>query len=193
MNDSAPTAAEEDGDHRPIRSAALASGRAILIRTAFAVGLFVVVALFLSGMSGPADARFPINNFTNVDDTATVTPSGQNVAVSGWVKCTEGQIAEVRVTVTQGQTGAEATGRTRVRCLGQTEVQSWTIHVAPRGPTGFDADSPVRVDAWAVTRSQGERTDGPHTWTNEEMDLVRRGPPGEVLRTDRSQVTDDRA
>ena len=136
------------------------------------VGLFAVVVLLLSVSSAPADARFPIDNFTNVDDTATVTPSGGNVGVSGWVKCTEDDIVEVRVTVVQGTT--EATGRTHARCLGREEVQTWTIHATTRGPDTFDTEGTVRVDAWAATRSQGERTDGPHTWTNDEVTLTRR-------------------
>jgi hypothetical protein len=134
--------------------------------------LVVVVALLVAGTSGSADARFPIDNFTNVDDTATVTPSGQNVAVSGWVKCTSREIVEVRVTVVQDST--TATGRTHARCLGLTEVQLWTVHVSPRGPASFDASSTVRVDAWAVTRAQGERTDVPHTWENDDVTLRER-------------------
>ncbi len=154
------------------RSEPIASRRTVLVRTVLVVGLLAVAVFLLGGMSGPADARFPIDNFTNVDDTATVTPSGQNVAVSGWVKCTEGHVAEVRATVIQDS--VTATGRTRVRCLGLTEVRRWTVRVTTRDPTAFEADSPVRVDAWVVTRSRGERTDGPHTWTNPDVTLVGR-------------------
>jgi hypothetical protein len=146
--------------------------RRYLTRVGVAVCLFVVVALLVAGTSGSADARFPIDNFTNVDDTATVTPSGQNVAVSGWVKCTEGHVVEVRVTVRQGST--EATGRTHARCLGQTTVQHWAIHAPSRGPAVFDPSEPVRVDAWAATHSRGERTDGPHTWSNDDVTLRER-------------------
>jgi hypothetical protein len=136
------------------------------------VAVFGVLALALSMASSPGAARFPIDNFTNVDDTATATPRGQNVAISGWVKCTEGHMTEIRVTVTQGSTEAE--GSTRVRCLGQSEVQTWVVHVTSRGPETFDVGSSVQVDAWAVTRSRGEQTDGPHTWSNDDVTLIRR-------------------
>lgn len=142
--------------------------RKVLIHAGIAVGLSLV--LVLTGTSGPVAAKFPIDNFTNVDDTATVTPSGRNVAVSGSVECTEG-IAEIRVTVLQGPT--EATGRTHARCLGDDEIQSWTIHATTRGSDAFDVRRPVRVDAWAVTRFRGERTDGPLEWTNERVTLTR--------------------
>lgn len=189
MKPRAPSPADGTEDSRAVRSATTDSGRSVPVLAALGVGLLAVVVLLLSGMSGPAEALFPINNFTNVDDTATVTPSGQQVAVSGWVKCTEGQSAEVRVTVFQGSTGAEATGRTRARCLGQEDRQVWTVHVTTRGAAAFDPSSPVRVEAWAVTRSQGERTDGPHTWTNEEVDLIEliaREPPRGEPAADRS-------
>jgi hypothetical protein len=131
-----------------------------------------IAFLAISAASQPAAARFPINNFTNVDDTATATPGGQNLAVSGWVKCTEGHIAEIRVTATQGST--EASGRTHVRCLGQTETERWKIHVATHGPVAFDASRTVEIDAWAVTRSRGDRTAEPHTWSNPAVTLLDR-------------------
>jgi hypothetical protein len=136
-----------------------------IVGTVVLFGVVLAVAGFgLSAASQPAEARFPINNFTNVDDTATVTPSGQNVAVTGWVKCTDGHIAEIRVTATQGAT--EASGRTHVRCLGQTETELWEIHVATHGPATFDTSRTVEIDAWAVTRARGDRTAEPHTWSN---------------------------
>lgn len=160
------------GSPAPTRSPPGRSRRGVLTRVGPAVVLFVVAVLLLVGTSGPAAAKFPIDNFTNVDDTATVTPSGRNVGVTGWVKCTEGEIVEVRVTVVQGST--EATGRTHARCLGEEEVQSWTVHATTRGRETFDTGAAVRVDAWAVTRSRGERTDGPHTWSNDEVALSER-------------------
>jgi hypothetical protein len=175
MESRASTPANANDGTGAIRVGRIVPGRTRrnLLRALLAAGLLVVVGLFLTGASGPAEARFPINNFTNVDDAATVTPSGQNVAVSGWVKCTEGEIAEVRVTVSQESTGTAAAGQTRVRCLGEETVQRWTVHVATR-PGAFDASRPVRVDAWAVPRSQGERTDEPHTWTNDDVRLIER-------------------
>lgn len=169
MPDSNPDVATETA---PTRSTPDRSRRRTLTRAGLVVGLFAVAVLLLVGASGTADAKFPIDNFSNVDDTATVTPSGRNVGVTGWVKCTEGEIVEVRVTVVQGST--EATGRTHTRCLGREEVQTWAIHATTRGPDAFDAEGTVRVDAWAATRSRGERTDGPHTWTNEDVTLTRR-------------------
>lgn len=143
---------------------------AVLSVVGVSLALLLVAGPLL--VSDPAAARFPINNFTNVDDTATVTPSGQNIAVSGWVKCTEGEIAAVRITARQD--GVEATGKTHVRCLGEETVQFWTIHATSRGPNSFDTSSTVDVDAWAVTRTRGERTDGPHTWSNDDVTLIRR-------------------
>ena len=128
------------------------------------VGVIALSFVLLSLVSGPAAALFPINNFSNVDDTATVTPSGQNLGVSGWIKCTEGEIAEVRVTVTQGST--QATGRTHLRCEGESVAERWEVRLAARGPDAFDPDRTVRVDAWGVTRSRGKMTDGPRTWSN---------------------------
>lgn len=135
-------------------------------------GFLILVAVGVAAVSEPVEARFPINNFSNIDDTATVTPNGTNIGVSGWVKCTEGEIAEVRVTVTQDSVDAD--GTTRVRCLGLTAPQTWTIHVSPTGPDSFDVERSVHVDAWAVPRAQGDRTDDPHEWTNEDVELVTR-------------------
>lgn len=156
-----------DTAHGPAQSStAKLVGAVILL-----VAVVGILAVALSMASSPGAARFPINNFTNIDDTATVTPSGQNVAISGWVKCTEGQIAEISVTVTQGE--IEAKGGTHVRCLGQSEVQTWVIHVTSHGPEAFDVGSSVQVEARAVTRSQGEQTDA-HTWLNDAVTLIRR-------------------
>lgn len=149
------------------------NGRGDRLRTLVAAVAFVAaVALVLSVATAPATARFPIDNVSNVDDAATVTPSGANVAVTGWIQCTDGEIAEVRITVSQGDTAA--TGKTHVRCAGLDERQSWTIHVSPRGPDTFDAARNVSVDARAVPRARGQRTDDPHVWSNDEVSLLPR-------------------
>lgn len=169
MPDTTPTEPTDTETHRPVPGR---PRRRVLTHGLLTVGLFALVVLLLGATSTPVDAKFPIDNFTNVDDTATVTPSGTNVAVTGWVKCTEGEIVEVRVTVAQGST--QATGRTRARCLGEEEVQHWTVHASTRGRTAFDTDGTVRVDARAVPHARGERTDEPHEWTNEAVTLTRR-------------------
>lgn len=146
--------------------------RLALAATLAGAGLVVVLVGGLAATSGTADAKFPIDNISNVDDTARLTPSGQNVAVSGWVACTAGEIAELRVTVTQGST--VATGQTHTRCLGEDTRAAWTIHAVTRGPDAFEADDTATVDAWAVTRDRGTITDGPHTWTNPDVELHER-------------------
>lgn len=170
MPDTTPNAATDTETNRstPIRSLRGALAHAVLV-----LGLLVVLVLVVAGTSGTADARFPIDNISNVDDTATVTQSGRNVAVTGWVKCTAGEIIELRVTVVRDST--EATGRTHARCFGLEEARPWTVHASTRGRAAFDTAGTVRVDAWAETRSRGETTsDGPHTWTNEAVALTRR-------------------
>lgn len=149
-----------------------AARRTHLATVVAAIAFLAAVALVLTIASGPADARFPIDNISNVDDTASVTPSGANVAVSGWIQCTDGEIAEVRITVSQADT--VATGKTHVRCVGLDERQSWTIHVSPHGPATFTTGDTVQVDAWAVPRARGHPTDTPHTWTNDAVTLTPR-------------------
>ena len=44
------------------------------------------------------------------------------------------------------------------RCEGFDTIQGWTIHAATHGSTPFERGD-AHVDAWAVTRAQGQVTD----------------------------------
>lgn len=155
--------------NRTTHDATLTSKRTLLILGILFVGTLSLITIGIIVASAPAEARFPINNVTLTDETATLNPSGHNVEVTGTTQCTEGEIVEVTVTVRQDH--VEATGQTHERCLGEDTIQNWSIHAATRGSESFNEGN-AHVEAEARTYAKGKQTDE-HTWSS-DIDLVRR-------------------
>lgn len=133
-------------------------------------GALAAISFGLVVSADPAEARFPINNFTAIDDDAIINPSGQNIEVTGTTQCTEGELVKVNVRVEQD--GVEAFGQTRERCLGENTVLHWNIHAATHGPSSFVADEDAHVWAEARTYSKGKETDF-HDW-DEDVTVIER-------------------
>ena len=133
-------------------------------------GVLTALAIGLVVSTDPAEALFPINNFTAIDEEAVVNPSGQNIEVTGTTQCTEGEMVTVNARVEQD--GVEAFGQTREHCLGEETVLNWSIHAATHGPSSFESSENAHVWAEARTYSQGKETDS-HEW-DEDVNVVER-------------------
>lgn len=131
--------------------------------TGLAVAGIVLVGLLLAQ---PATAGTMLNT---IDETATLTPSGHTVAVTGPIGCDAGEIVHIRVRVTQSSTGAVAEGTFHARCTG--DRQPWTVRAATQGSTSFDPGE-AHVEAWSRTVDRGEQTDFVN-WER-EVELVER-------------------
>jgi hypothetical protein len=95
-----------------------------------------------------------------IDPVALVTENGQHILVTGPIVCTAGELATLRVTVTQRITGAVAQGRARLTCTG--EFQNWVVPVARQGRGTFQ-NGPATAVALARTSVRGAPTDA-HQW-----------------------------
>jgi len=95
-----------------------------------------------------------------IDLVASVTDSGRQLLVTGPIECTVGERANLRVTVTQRETGAVAEGRTVVNCTGS--LQQWEIRAATQGSEVFQ-EEPATAVAIARTFDRGDVTDA-HQW-----------------------------
>ena len=136
------------------------------------VGLLVLLALSV-GVSDPADARprfFPIPNAT-ADEAVLMPSEDDDVVVTGGIKCAEGQIVEINVTVTQETTGAVANGDTLTRCLGTDgQARQWIVHAPTQSQAAFETGN-AHLVVNARTLAQGEET---HEWSWEpDVQLIR--------------------
>ena len=95
-----------------------------------------------------------------IDPVAIVTDNGRHIIVTGPIECTEGQRADIRVTVTQRATGAVAEGHTRITCTGDT--QQWEVHASTRDNETFE-EGPATAVALGRTSDRGD-TDDAHQW-----------------------------
>jgi hypothetical protein len=68
-----------------------------------------------------AFARILVNT---IDPVAIVAGAGRHLIVTGPIECTQGERAELRVTVNQRETGAVAEGYGFVTCTG-IHTQQW--------------------------------------------------------------------
>jgi hypothetical protein len=89
-----------------------------------------------------------------------VASGGRHLIVTGPIECTEGERAELRVTVTQRETGAVAEGYAIFKCT--VETQQWEVHAVARGKASFE-EGPAIAVAVASTASRRESTDA-HQW-----------------------------
>jgi hypothetical protein len=103
-----------------------------------------------------------------IEPVAIVTDNGRHIIVTGPIACTEGERAYLRVTVTQRATGAEAEGRTRITCTGDT--QQWEVHASTQGKETLQ-EGPATAVALARTSDRGDITDA-HQWLV-DISLVR--------------------
>lgn len=144
----------------------------LLINHRPVVGFCCLIGLMIVGMQ-PAVAGSYLNT---IDETATLTPSGHNVRVTGPIGCDAGEIVHIRVRVTQSSTGAIAEGTFHARCTGDREAmttQPWSVRAATHGNVAFEPGE-AHVEAWARTVNRGEQTDM-HNW-GRTVELVGRSP-----------------
>ncbi len=95
-----------------------------------------------------------------IDPVASMTDNGRHLVATGPLACTQGERADLHVTVTQRATGAVAEGRTRITCTGNT--QQWEVHASTQGKETFQEGSATAV-AIARTSARGDITDA-HQW-----------------------------
>ena len=116
-----------------------------------------VAALVLSLFSGIAAAGIQVNT---IDPAAVLAENDRHLSASGPIACTQGQHADIEVTITQRQTGAVASGRTRVLCTGY--IQHWEARVNTNGKNTFQV-GPATAVALATTSTRAAIDDA-HQW-----------------------------
>ena len=131
---------------------------------------FAVWALFL-GISGAwmvhrASARVVGNT---IDPVAALTDNGRGILVTGPISCTESESGELRVVVTQRETGAVAEGRARITCT--PTIQQWEVRAQTQGNETFQ-EGPATAVALVRTMVGGRAVDA-HQWLV-DITIVRR-------------------
>ena len=121
------------------------------------VSAAMVVTLVAILITSPALARTVLNT---IDSVAIVTDEGRHLVVTGPITCTAGERGYLQVTVTQRTTGAEAEGRTRIACTGDS--QQWEVRAATQGIETFQ-EGPATAVALSRTTTPGQITDA-HQW-----------------------------
>ena len=116
-----------------------------------------VAVLALSFLPSIAIAGIQVNT---IDPAAVLAENDRHLSVSGPIACTQGQHADIEVTITQRQTGAVAFGRTRVLCTGY--IQHWEARAKSHGKNTFQVGQATAV-AMATTSTRGT-TDDAHQW-----------------------------
>jgi hypothetical protein len=122
--------------------------------------LMFVLALFIAGVFGLplAYARLAGNT---IDVVATLSDDGQTVTLTGPLKCTKNQWVEMRVTVTQRDTGAVAEANALI--WGTTTEQQWAIEAQVQGDETFDEGEATAVALAASLKNNGA-VDDAHQW-----------------------------
>lgn len=133
-------------------------------------GVWIAPALARNGQQSGTDNSQLVNPlltrtrgfaFSNqIDTVAFVIDNGRRILLTGPVECGDGERADLRVTVTQRETGAVAEGHTFVTCTGTP--QRWEIDALTQGDQTFEEGPVVGVLA-GRTVSRGETTDA-HQW-----------------------------
>lgn len=113
-----------------------------------------VATVFVSSL---AFAKVVINT---IDPVAIVAGGGRHLVVTGPIECTQGERAELRVTVTQRTTGAVAEGYAIFNCAGT--IEQWEVHAVAHGKASFE-EGPATAVAVGSTSSRGTTTDA-HQW-----------------------------
>jgi hypothetical protein len=121
----------------------------------------LTMALLTLGLSATtAPPTFAGASLNTIDPVALVTENGRHILVTGPIVCTAGELATLRVTVTQRVTGAVAQGRVRLTCTGA--FQNWAVPIARQGRGTFQ-NGPATAVALARTSVRGAPTDA-HQW-----------------------------
>jgi hypothetical protein len=131
-------------------------------------GIFITRTVFAQATGGAVRLRGPdsalflnhSNFLSRIDSVATVSENGRRLVLTGPVECTEGEKANIQVTVTQRSTGAVAKGRAIVTCTGN--VDQWELRALAVGRESFEEGAATAV-AFARTVNRGNTTDA-HQW-----------------------------
>lgn len=121
---------------------------------ALSLPVLVLAALWFTPA---AWARLSANT---INTTGTIGDHGRRLIVTGPATCDKVQFVDLRVTVTQRDTGALAEGR--IRFVGTPEQQTWTVEADTEGKNAFKP-GPARAVALATTTTKG-KTDDAHQW-----------------------------
>jgi hypothetical protein len=95
-----------------------------------------------------------------IDTTGTIAGNGRHLVLTGPVTCDRVQWVDLRVTVTQRETGALAEGC--LRFIGTPEQQTWVLEAQTKGSNAFVA-GPATAVALATSSLKGQ-TDDAHQW-----------------------------
>ena len=122
---------------------------------------FVAAAIVLT-LAGVfvASLAFARTALNTIDPVAIVADDGRHLIVTGPIACTQGERADLRVTVTQRTTGAVAEGYAIFNCAGV--IEQWEVHAVTHGKASFE-DGPATAVGVATTSSRRETTDA-HQW-----------------------------
>ncbi len=85
---------------------------------------------------------------------------GRHLIVTRPIACNQEERVDLRVTVTQRETGAVAEGSTFFTCA--VETQQWEVHAVTHGKAIFEEGAATAVGV-ASTTSRGVATDA-HQW-----------------------------
>jgi hypothetical protein len=128
-----------------------------VIRLVSAASVLALAAVFVA-LPRIALARIMKNT---IDPVAVVADNGRHLIVTGPILCDQVERVELRVTVTQRETGAVAEGYTIFSCTVVVEEQ-WEVHAVAHGKAAFE-EGPAIAVAVASTSSRRETTDA-HQW-----------------------------
>ena len=87
----------------------------------------------MGGVASLAFAKIAVNT---IDPVAVVAGAGRHLVVTGPIECTQGERVELRVTVTQRETGAVAEGYAVFNCSGV--IEQWELHAVTHGKATFE-------------------------------------------------------
>ncbi len=116
--------------------------------------LLILAALWLAP---GALAKLSANT---IDTTGTISGNGRHLVLTGPLTCDRVQWVDLRVTVTQRETGALAEGS--LRFIGTPEQQIWMLEAQTYGRNAF-VPGPARAVALAISSARG-RADDAHQW-----------------------------
>jgi len=95
-----------------------------------------------------------------IDPVAVVAGGGRHLILTGPIRCDQEERTELRVTVTQRETGAVAEGYAVFTCT--VETQQWEVHAVTQGKATFE-EGPATAVGVGSTTSRGTATDA-HQW-----------------------------
>lgn len=121
---------------------------------ALVLPLLVLAALWLAP---GALARVVLNT---ISTTGTISDHGRRLILTGPLTCDRVQFVDLRVTVTQRETGALAEGR--LRFVGTPDQQTWTLEAQANGKNAFKPGA-ARAVALATSTVKGKADDA-HQW-----------------------------